>query len=79
MKKEEEEFTKIVGRGVYSQNGVSFHGDRAIITKDGVSKEVSREEGAAEVTRVLAGGNKILEVIRGKSGGNKIIPGFEKK
>jgi len=56
--KKEEEFSKIIGRGVYSQSGVSFHGDRAIITKDGVSKEVSREEGAAEVHRIMSGGTE---------------------
>jgi len=55
----EKEFDKIIGVGKFSQNGVSFQGDRATIVRNGVSKEVSREEGAAEIHRVLSGGNKI--------------------
>jgi hypothetical protein len=50
-----EDFSKMTGCGVYAENGIQIENDYCIITENGVSKKVSRKEGAEYVEKVLRG------------------------
>ena len=43
------------GRGEFSENGIQIEEDHCIITENGVSRKVSRKEGAEYVDRIMRG------------------------
>lgn len=49
------DYSEMTGRGVYTGNGIQIEEDYCIITENGVSRKVTRKEGAEYVERILRG------------------------
>ena len=50
-----EGYNEMRGCGIYTESGIQIEDDYCIITENGISKKVSRKEGAKYVERVLRG------------------------